>query len=84
MAGLPLNVALMDATSGGGGGRRPNDPPEGSVGALLLTWRRSRNLSQGQAAEAFGVQRTTWCRWETGKRRPEADMVDRVKAELST
>ena len=66
------------------GGRRPNDPPEGSVAALLLTWRRSRGLSQGQAAEAFGVQRTTWCRWETGKRFPEADVVDRVKAELAT
>ena len=66
------------------GGRRPNDPPEGSVGALLLTWRQSRNLSQGQAAEAFGVQRTTWCRWEAGKRYPKADVVERVKAELAT
>ncbi len=64
------------------GGRRKIDPPEGSVRALLLTWRRSRNLSQGQAAEVFGVERTTWHRWEAGKRRPEADVVDRVKAEL--
>jgi len=64
------------------GGRRKADPPEGSVGALLLTWRRARGLSQDQAAEALGVARKTWGRWETGERHPEAAVVERIKAEV--
>ncbi len=64
------------------GGRRKADPPEGSVAALVLTWRKARGLSQDQAAEAFGVARKTWGRWETGERYPEAAVVERIKAEL--
>lgn len=64
------------------GGRRKSDPPEGSVGALLLTWRRARDLSQKEAAEIFDVERKTWGRWETGERHPEASVVERIKAEL--
>jgi len=64
------------------GGRRKSDPPEGSVGALLLTWRRARDLSQKEAADVFNVERKTWGRWETGERYPEAAVVERIKAEV--
>lgn len=63
------------------GGQRKTDPPEGSVAALVLTWRKARGLSQDAAAEAFGVARKTWGRWETGERHPEAAVVERIKAE---
>lgn len=65
------------------GGRRKSDPPEGSVGALLLTWRRARDLSQKEAAEVFNVDRKTWQRWETGERYPEAAVVERIRTEVS-
>ena len=64
------------------GGSRKADPPEGSVAALVLTWRRARGLSQDAAAEVFGVARKTWGRWETGERHPEAAVVERIKAEV--
>jgi Helix-turn-helix domain len=64
------------------GGHRKADPPEGSVAALLLVWRKARGLSQDAAAEAFGVARKTWGRWETGERYPEAAVVERIKAEV--
>lgn len=63
------------------GGQRKTDPPEGSVAALVLTWRKARGLSQDAAAEAFGVARKTWGRWETGERHPEAAVVERIKAD---
>ena len=66
------------------GGLRKADPPEGSVAALVLTWRKARGLSQDAAAEAFGVARKTWGRWETGERHPEAAVVERIKAEVPT
>lgn len=66
------------------GGRRKSDPPEDSVAALVLTWRKARGLSQDAAAEAFGVARKTWGRWETGERHPEAAVVERIKAEVRT
>ena len=66
------------------GGLRKADPPEGSVAALVLTWRKARGLSQDAAAEAFGVARKTWGRWETGERHPEAAVVERIKAEVAT
>ena len=62
------------------GGHRKADPPEGSVAAEVLTWRKARGLSQEQAAESFGVARKTWGRWETGERYPEAAVVARIKA----
>ena len=43
--------------------------------------RKARGLSQDAAAEAFGVARKTWGRWETGERYPEAAVVERIKAE---
>lgn len=66
------------------GGQRKADPPEGSVAAEVLTWRRSRGFSQEQAAEAFGVARKTWGRWESGERYPEAAVVARIKGQAST
>ena len=52
-----------------------------NVTALVLTWRKARGLSQDAAAEAFGVARKTWGRWETGERHPEAAVVERIKAD---
>ncbi len=34
----------------------------------LRKFRLRHRLSQEQAAAQFGVNRTTWVRWETGKR----------------
>lgn len=37
---------------------------------LLRDWRTKKEHSQGFCAKKVGVQQSTWCEWEKGRRQP--------------
>lgn len=44
----------------------------------IKAWREAANLSVPQAAQAVGVTRATWWRWENGVRPIGVESVERV------
>jgi DNA-binding XRE family transcriptional regulator len=48
--------------------------------ALLIAWRRERNLSQDAAAERMGVAQATWAQWETERKEPELGSAVAIQA----
>lgn len=50
----------------------------------LRTLRRDRNLTQAAVAEAIGVDRVTYARWETGGRKPSVDAISNLAAFFNT
>jgi transcriptional regulator with XRE-family HTH domain len=50
----------------------------------LRALRRDRKLTQWQIAEAIGVDRVTYARWETGERKPSVDAISNLAAFFDT
>lgn len=50
----------------------------------LRALRRDRNLTQWQIAEAIGVDRVTYARWETGARKPSVDAISSLASFFNT
>ena len=48
------------------------------VGEALKAIRRSRGLTQEQAAEKVGVAASQWSSWETGRHAPQGDSLVRL------
>lgn len=46
----------------------------------LAAWRHARGLSQVAAAALVPVSSVTWCRWESGARRPARALLARLVA----
>jgi transcriptional regulator with XRE-family HTH domain len=44
----------------------------------LATWRSGKGWTQEQTAEHAGVDRVSWCRWETGARIPTLKTAQRI------
>ena len=44
----------------------------------LKSLRESKNLKQSELAEAFKVSQSTIAMWETGKRDPDSEAIERV------
>lgn len=50
----------------------------------LRALRRDRKLTQAKVADAIGVDRVTYARWETGERRPSVDAMTNLAAFFKT
>ena len=50
----------------------------------LRALRRDRSLTQAAVAEAIGVDRVTYARWETGERHPSVDAMANLAAFFNT
>jgi transcriptional regulator with XRE-family HTH domain len=50
----------------------------------LRALRRDRSLTQAAVAEAVGVDRVTYARWETGERKPSVDAISNLAAFFNT
>jgi transcriptional regulator with XRE-family HTH domain len=50
----------------------------------LRALRRDRSLTQSAVAEAIGVDRVTYARWESGQRRPSVDAIANLAAFYGT
>ena len=48
----------------------------------LASARVNAGLSQKKAAEELNVSNTTLCNWENYKSYPDAEMIDKIKANL--
>ncbi len=44
----------------------------------LLVIRKQNKLSQQQLADALGVSRSTYCSYETGRRKPDIDVLKKL------
>ncbi|MFR9753723.1 helix-turn-helix domain-containing protein [Nocardia sp. 004] len=59
-----------EAVSGGKTNKTATEPPTEGVGPLIQNLRKSRGLTQVQAAELAGVSVSAYSKWEEGTRRP--------------
>ena len=50
----------------------------------LRALRRDRSLTQAAVAEAIGVDRVRYARWETGERKPSVDAISNLAAFFNT
>jgi transcriptional regulator with XRE-family HTH domain len=50
----------------------------------LRARRRDRKLTQSKVADAIGVDRVTYARWETGERKPSVDAISNLAAFFNT
>ena len=50
------------------------------IAAWIRKSRAYAGLTQAQAADKFGVHRTTWVRWESGTHRPEPICLMKIAA----
>ncbi len=53
------------------------------VGVMLVGYRYQANLSQSAAAVRAGIERSLYCRYESGERRPSLLSASRICAALS-
>ena len=45
----------------------------------LRKWRKAKGFTLEHCAQAVGTSRPVWHAWETGKRRPDATFLPRVR-----
>lgn len=48
--------------------------------SAIIKLRTDRNITQTQFADVLGVSQVTVARWETGARRPNDEMIARIKS----
>lgn len=51
-------------------------------GESLRSARESQNMTQQQVADALGVDKSTYCGYETGKRQPDVKKIKQLSAIL--
>ncbi len=50
----------------------------------LRALRRDGNLTESRVADAIGVDRVTYARWEAGERKPSVDAISNLAAFFNT
>lgn len=52
------------------------------MGERIVSWRKSRGLSQAELAKAIGVQPPSVCAWEKGNAHPRPEHLEKLCAVL--
>lgn len=53
------------------------------LASKIKEWRQGKDLSQAQAAEELGVRQPTFCRWESGKSKPDSESLVKLSKAMA-